>query len=84
MQYILSQEEYTALLQKQEATLRLSKAKLQQICTDVADNMPIQISWNKGMAKQPWGCIITAKREHYCDECPVRGICPNEHKHYSK
>ncbi len=36
----------------------------------------------------PWGCIL---EEHgtpgygiYCDDCPVREICPHDKKRYSK
>lgn len=84
MQYILSQEEYSNLLKKKEENSRLTKKKLQELCTDISDNLPIAITWASGLPKRPWGCIITAKREHYCDECPVREICPNDHKNFSK
>lgn len=87
MQYILTQEEYVAMKQRQEVSLNLSKTKLQQLCTNIADNMPVKVNWRESAHPTPWGCIITyaAKgEEHYCDECPVREICPREYKEYSK
>lgn len=85
MQYILTQEEYDALLQRKEVSLRLSKSKLQQLCSKIADTMPIKRPWARGADPEPWGCILTHKGSlHYCDECPVREICPEGHKEYSQ
>jgi hypothetical protein len=86
MQFILTREEYAALLKKQEISLGLQKDKLQALCTKIADTMPVKVRWRKG-PDQPWGCIITEKKKghgHYCDECPVRDICPKEYKEYSQ
>lgn len=87
--YILTQEELDALQKQQEATLKLSKDKLQELCTQIADTMPIKY-WGRQDA-EPWRCILTVKKEWegdfdewYCDECPVRSICPNTSKQYSQ
>lgn len=83
MQYILTQDEFDKLNEKRvEATLKATK-KLQQLCTKIADTMPVK-SW-KG--NEPWGCIITEYdkgNEWYCDACPVESICPREHKEFSQ
>ena len=83
MQYILSQEEYDALRKKQEKEISLSEKKLQKLCTEIADTMPIQWGWGQPEPK-PWGCIFTQEDDWYCDQCPVQDICPNPYKHWSK
>lgn len=93
MQYILSQEEYDELKAKRSHEIQLSKKKLQDLCTKIADTMPVQ--WNWGSKKndpeyfKPWGCVFTVEKEHrfdewYCDQCPVQDICPSTYKPYSK
>lgn len=87
MQYLLTQEEYDALHKKQEYQIELSKKKLQALCTKIANEMPISRSWDKKAAREPWGCIITRGEEGdewWCDECPVRQICPYEYQTVSK
>lgn len=84
MQYILTQEEYDALRAKQKLDIGMQRSKLQKLCTKVADTMPVSVKWINDGKPEPWGCIITAKFEHYCDECPVQEICPHEHKEWSK
>lgn len=83
MQYILSEEEYSALKKEQEQSIRLAKGKLQKLCTKIADEMPVTWGWG-GNDPKPWGCIESSKEEWYCDKCPVQTICPKEWKHYSK
>ena len=75
MQYILTEEEYNELKKKQRYSIELSKNKLQTLCTYIADNMVLTKGWAKG---NPWGCILSTDNEHYCDECPVQEICPND------
>jgi hypothetical protein len=87
MQYILTQEEYDALKKQQTWQFNINAKKLQELCTKIADEMPVNWGWN-GPDPKPWGCIITQEAENpynewYCDECPVRTICPGS-KNYSK
>lgn len=82
MQYLLSEEEYDALLKLRKEQKQLpSIENLQKFCTFVADHMPVQSGWYKG---KPWGCIITRKEEWYCDDCPAEKICPYNGKEWSK
>lgn len=55
---------------------------LQKVCTQAANEWPVKF-WNNKEAK-PWRCILTEKGEHYCDQCPVKKICPNPRKAWSK
>lgn len=95
MQYLLSEEEYKDLLNRIEEaeskSFDLSKKKLQELCTKIADTMPIKCSWDKKREPAPWGCLITRQNdpedpygEWYCDDCPVQDICPYEYKDWSK
>lgn len=86
MQYILSEEEYKELQRqaKRPQLVTISKAKLQTLCTKIANEMPISVSWNKPRPPEPWGCILTQDYEYYCDECPVQTICPHDDKSWSK
>lgn len=88
MQYIFTEEEFAAIKNRQTYEIQLSKKKLQKLCTEIADTMPIKWTWGSGKENpKPWGCIITqaAKgQEWYCDDCPVQSICPNEYKEHSK
>jgi hypothetical protein len=88
MQYILSQEEYNVLLQRGESAIKISTEKLQQLCTEIADTLPI-VSWKHDSKPEPWGCVITIQKqdqnnEWYCDKCPVQTICPLKYKSWSK
>jgi hypothetical protein len=86
MKYILSQKEYDALRAEQTEKIKLSRDKLQKLCTKIANEMPVVWGWN-GDDPKPWGCIITAEDkgdEWYCDQCPVQEICPSPRKEYSK
>ena len=88
MQYILTEAEYKALAEKSDALKEATRKTVQDLCTKVANHMPIRWTWGEGAKKaRPWGCIITARashREWYCDQCPVRIQCPFESKEYSK
>ena len=88
MQYILTQEEYDALRNNVRVKSLAQTEKMQQLCTKIADTMPIRWTWGPGKeTPTPWGCIITLEKEGqewYCDECPVREICPSNRKSYSQ
>ena len=83
MQYILTEEEYNALRKKQTYELNDSRGELQILCTKIANEMPWD-TWRKGAKPRPWGCILTSDDHWYCDSCPVKKICPNQNKEWSK
>ncbi|QMV28968.1 hypothetical protein AP1_0261 [Aeromonas phage AP1] len=100
MQYILTEEEYKELKAVKKRNVMENKKKLQQLCTKIANTMPI-FYWGKEEA-DIWGCIhneeidpdewedVTVPGKEvmhtsgYCDECPVQDICPTEYKRWSK
>lgn len=81
MMYILTQEEYDALNQKNIKAAKDLKDTVQDLCTRVANSEPVKEGWHAG---KPWGCILTKEDEWYCDECPVQNVCPKEWKRWSK
>lgn len=83
MQYILSEEEYKALKAEQKRKYNITTKRLQELCTKIANEMPIEWGWN-GPDPKPWGCVLTEESEWYCDDCPVRDICPSNSKEWSK
>lgn len=87
MQYILSEEEYKALVNAKVKLTKMSRVKLQSLCTKICNEMPVKWGW-KGMDHpKPWTCIHTHKEddcEWYCDQCPVIEICPETDKNWSK
>jgi hypothetical protein len=86
MQYILSQEEFDNFQAKKQEITKTAQKKLQDLCTKIADTMPIKRGWPGDPPEyfEPWGCILTKKYEWYCDSCPVTEICPHPYKHWSK
>jgi len=92
MQYILTESEMLDLQQKAERALKLPNHELQELCTQIAITMPISVPDWETRGHKPWGCILinpargrsTPNYIPYCDKCPVREICPNEHKEWSK
>lgn len=87
MQYLLSEEEYMALVSKQEERDEKKLAELQKLCTLVADKVPIVWPWgdkNQNQNPRPWGCILSVDREWYCDHCLAQELCPCTRKHWSK
>jgi len=80
MQYILSEEEYQDLLDKAKEQKILAKKKLQDLCTKVANHMPV-LYWGR-KEPEPWGCMRSID-DWYCDDCPVQDVCPSL-KQYSK
>lgn len=85
MQYILSEEEYTALKTAQSTQLKLGQKKLQELCSKICDTMPVNWGWDLGDPDpKPWRCILSQPTEWYCDNCPVTEICPHPCKEWSK
>lgn len=83
MQYILTQEEYDKLNQKVKDVEKSNYQTILDLCQMVSDNMIIGVSWSK--EKEPWGCILTKGEDNwYCDECPVKKVCPYKYKNWSK
>ena len=86
MQYILTEEEMAEIKKTSKHEISLSRAKLQTLCTKIADEMPVKFWQNKEAS--PWGCKLTIEDneggEWYCDNCPVQTICPSDDKDYSK
>lgn len=80
MQYILSEEEYEKLINEAKEQKIIAKKKLQDLCTKVADHMPVYF-WDRD-EPAPWMCIHSIE-DWYCDECPVQEVCPST-KQYSK
>jgi hypothetical protein len=85
MQYILTEQEYKDLKTIQTTAKLENTKKLQTLCSLIADKMPVDWTWGEP-GEKPWGCILTRDKvyEWYCDQCPVRDICPYPNKHYSK
>ena len=87
MQYILNEEEMEEIRQLRAKMKSLpSVDNLQKMCTKIADEWPTYTGWDKKKPQPaaPWGCVLTADYEHYCDKCPVQNICPLEWKSWSK
>lgn len=94
MQYILTQEEYDDLKKKREALEHIERKELQKLCTKIANEMPVeQTDFHGGSRRStPNYCILDGdgKRDHYesnteyCDDCPVKKICPYPYKEWSK
>ena len=82
MMFVLTQQEYDGLREARKHEIQLSKKKLQDLCTKIADEMPVKF-WGRKEASV-WGCILTIGDEHCCDECPVTQICPHESKEWSQ
>lgn len=90
MQYLLSEIEYQALVNQGKAEAVKVKHALQKACTLAALHTPARTvkDYSKPgfpSTKVAWGCILdkTSGME-YCDCCPVKDICPNEWKEWSK
>lgn len=84
MQYILTEEEYNLLLERKNNYIKMQNSSLQELCTKIANEMPIDYGWPGKKEIKPWSCILTEPDEWYCDQCPVKKICPNPHKEWSK
>ena len=83
MQYLLSAEEYNALLNREKAIKIELSGIIQDLCIQVCNHLPVQ-GYNKDTAPKPWGCVLTSRDRRYCDKCPVRIACPYPNKPLSK
>lgn len=81
MMYVLTQEEFDALQEKNRRFAEDSRKVLQDLCTRVANSELVKEGWYAG---KPWGCVLTVEHEWYCDDCPVQDVCPKEWKRWSK
>lgn len=83
MQYVLTEKEYKALLNKNEALKEKYKTIINVLCKDVANHKPTYKTYEN--KKVPWGCIYNDNDDDdgYCDGCPVQDFCFRD-KHYSK
>jgi hypothetical protein len=82
MMYILTQEEFDALQEKNHKISEDARKVLQDLCTRVANSEPVKEGWYEGKV---WGCILTKTNDFgYCDRCPVQDVCPYEWKEWSK
>lgn len=84
MQLLLTEEEYQGLLAMGRARAKSLDANLQAFCTRVANELPIQGWHTHDGPPKPWGCLLTAAQDWYCDDCPARDICPHPDKEWSK
>jgi hypothetical protein len=83
MQYILSAEEYDALVKIGRDVKHSVNADLQQAYTLAAIHTPAVVDWKDEI--EPWGCILDEDSDPvYCDCCPVKDICPYDQKEFSQ
>lgn len=83
MQFILTAEEYQALTALRDLKISTNKAELQEVCSMVADHVPLSRSWDAANTS-PWGCVITvADSDHVCDHCLAVKVCPSDQKNFS-
>lgn len=90
MQYILSKEEYDALVNAKVGRAKMADKKLQKLCTEICNTMPVKWGWGSAGSVSdlaPWTCIHSHegfRSDWYCDQCPVKEICPEPNKNWSK
>ena len=84
MQYLLTEQEYNDLITRGKKAEEKQKEILQDLCTKVADHMPVLWGWSKDEKPKVWQCIHSVEGEWYCDSCPVQKVCPEQYKHWSK
>jgi len=84
MQYLLTEEEFNDLHEGHANEIFVIKERLQKACTLAAEHTPVKLPWAEDDDPVPWGCVRVNDHTSYCDECPVRKICPYEGKRYSK
>ena len=86
MKYILTQQEYDDLTRVKTLKIQEDTQGLQKLCTQIADTMPIVWGWGGSPdLPKPWGCILSKRNgSWYCDQCPVKDICPYPNKRWSK
>lgn len=64
MQYILSEDEYKALIEKPNQVKDDYVFIINALCMEVAKHKPVPCSWDKDREPEPWGCIHAE-----CPEC---------------
>lgn len=86
MQYVLTQQEYDALLREKKLRTASQTAELQTLCTLAAMHVPVPRPWADDKTPAPWGCILgpAEKNPGYCDDCPAQKLCPHEGKEWSQ
>lgn len=85
MQILLTTAEYNELLEQKKLHEFAQVEGLQELCTRIANTMPVTRRWAKDKPPTPWGCILDDETTPgYCDCCPVDQICPCQHKGWSK
>jgi len=91
MQYILSKEEYDALVNGKLERAKMADKKLQKLCTKICNEMPVKWGWDiNNDEPKPWTCKLNPPKdpeyyeEWYCDQCPVVDICPCTEKEFSQ
>lgn len=85
MQYILDEVEMEEIRELRAKMQKLpSIINLQKMCTKIANEWAVWRGWEGKSDPTPWGCVITYDEGWYCDNCPVRSICPKEYKPLSK
>ena len=84
MQYLLTQDEYDELVARAQTAEQQAEAILFNLCKEVADHKPVVWGWSRHEEPKPWGCIESRPGEWHCDSCPVRNVCPNDCKQWSK
>lgn len=85
MQFLLTKEEYSKLVDMAQQRSVTDIETIQRLCTFVADNVPVTIS--PTMAPQPLGCILTESSDNYngyCGDCIVVRDCPSKYRRFSK
>lgn len=83
MQYLLSEEEYRQFHEAHERQVAELNKKLLKVCQQVADHKPIKWGWGVPDDPKPWSCIHSQK-DWYCDQCPVKDVCPEGRKKWSQ
>jgi len=86
MQYILTEEEYRALIEKRDERTRVEIQRLQDFCVLASQYIPVEkYPMSSPGYKEPWKCNLEAIRddEMTCDECPAGDVCPCQFKQWS-
>ena len=85
MMYVLTEAEFDDLNAAKRRRDEAAETALQRVCTLAAKHTPIVVQWRRSGAPHPWGCILDAESNPgYCDECPVRDVCPHDGKEWSQ
>ena len=87
MQYLLTEEEYTNLVQSartaSEEFKKEHKEIINRLCQMIADKVPLTTYPGTPDNPKPYKCVKSMYRDWYCDNCPVLDMCQMD-KHFSK